>query len=332
MSIKSKIKSECPLLYQLYKILTDIKDAQKIKSAENKFYSLADWQIRQLDSELYFKAQGKVLDWNHLLTYTEKMQWAKLYDKDPRKVILSDKYAVRAWVSETIGEEYLIPLIGVWDKYEDINFKVLPEQFVMKTNHGSNDVVIVRSKSKLSLAQKIEMRRKITNSLKRDYGSIYCELHYGKIPAKIIAEKFLDSGETDLQDYKFLCFSGKPYFCWVDIGRYTKHKRNVYDLNWNLQDWNQFTYGNTEYEIEKPKNFDQMIGLAEKLSRGFSHVRVDLYNIDGKIYFGEMTFTNGSGFEKIIPPSADLMLGNLWDIDPKSNSEDSTKKLERDTK
>ena len=123
MSIKSKIKSECPLLYQLYKILTDIKDAQKIKSAENKFYSLADWQIRQLDSELYFKAQGKVLDWNHLLTYTEKMQWAKLYDKDPRKVILSDKYAVRAWVSETIGEEYLIP--DVYKRQQKMRARVI---------------------------------------------------------------------------------------------------------------------------------------------------------------------------------------------------------------
>ena len=111
-----------------------------------------------------------------------------------------------------------------------------------------------------------------------------------------------------------MCFDGVVRYCWVDMGRYHTHKRNVYDLNWTLQDWNQQKYGNYEAPIPKPENFDKMIEIADILCKGFSHVRIDLYNISGRIYFGEMTFTNGSGFEKIYPDSADFMLGSLWHL------------------
>ena len=311
---KESIKSKFPFAYQEYLYVKDIFKVRKNKKEAKKIHSMSDEELRAYDAKLYELRHNKSLNWNNLLTYNEKMQWAKLYDKDSRKVICADKYAVREWVAKRIGEEYLIPLVGVWEKFSDVDFKKLPEQFVIKTNHGSGDVVVVRSKSKMTLSEKLAMRRKINVSMKTDYGTQHCELHYSDIPPKVIAEEFIDSKGGDLQDYKFLCFNGVPHFCWVDVDRFTNHKRNIYDLDWNLQDWNQRNYGNSKMPVEKPKNFDEMIEIAKKLSEGFSHVRIDLYNVDGKIYFGEMTFTNGSGFETIHPESADLMLGNLWDI------------------
>ena len=137
------------------------------------------------------------------------------------------------------------------------------------------------------------------------------ELHYGLIEPCILIEQYVETANEDLQDYKFLCFDGEPKYCWVDIGRFSEHQRVVYDMNWNKQSWNQYRYKPYEGEIEKPQNFEKMIELARTLAQGFNHVRVDFYNVDGKIYFGEMTFTNGSGKELIYPDSANRMLVNL---------------------
>ena len=270
-------------------------------------------QLMKYDADLYENRHGYPLDWNNLKTYSEKMQWEKLFNsEDPRKVLCSDKYRVREWVSEKIGEQYLIPLLGVWDRPDEIEFDKLPEQFVLKTNCGSGDIVIVKNRNKLSKWDIKGIRTKLDYFQKMKFGYNTCELHYNYIAPKVIAEQFIDCSYEDLPDYKFLCFNGEPYFCWVDVDRYHKHKRNVYNLDWELQEWNQYRYGNAERTVEKPENFDRMIELARELAAGFSHVRVDLYNIDGKIYFGEMTFTNSSGFEPIVPDGADRMLGDLW--------------------
>lgn len=311
------IKKKFPFLYQCYLYLKESLLLKKTQTKTRKIHKMSDVELETLDAELYQQRQNKRLDWNSLRTYTEKMQWAKLYDEDARKVLCADKLAVRDWVADKIGEEYLIPLLGAWKKYSEINFKLLPEQFVIKTNHGSGDAVVVRKKSEMRISDKLEMRRKITISMKTDYGTKHCELHYSKINPMILAEKYIDSGSEDLQDYKFLCFDGIPYFCWVDVDRFSNHKRNIYDMNWKLQEWNQRNYGNYDKPIEKPENFDEMVDLVKVLAEGFSHVRVDLYNVKGKIYFGEMTFTNGSGFEEITPESADKMLGDLWKLDIK---------------
>ena len=276
-------------------------------------------QLMEYNAKLFENRQGYKLDWNNLQTYSEKMQWEKLFDKDRRKVICADKYRVREWVSERIGKEYLIPLVGVWDNARDIDFSKLPNQFVLKTNCSSGDVIIVKNRDSLSSKEIRGYKAKLNYYLHMNFGYNTCELHYNDIRPKVIAEAFIDSGKEDLQDYKFLCFDGKPYYCWVDIGRYHNHKRNIYDLEWKLQEWHQFNYGIANEKIEKPKNFEKMIEIAEILSKGFPHVRVDLYEVNGKIYFGEMTFTNSSGFEKIEPKSADLMLGELWKIDPVIN-------------
>lgn len=297
-----------PILWKMYVKLHYLKTNVRIKYLQN----IDERKYPKLLQEEYYRRTGRSLNWNHLVTYNEKMQWAKLYDKDPRKTEYSDKYKVREFVEKTIGTEYLIPLYGVYKKFDDIKFDELPKEFVLKTNNGSNTNIIVRDKEKLNF---VEAKKKFTRWLNTDYSLISgFELHYRDIQPLIIAEKLIGNGK-DLWDYKFLCFSGKVYYVWVDIGRFSEHKRNVYDLEWNLQTWNQYNYGNFDGIIEKPKNFDKMVEIATKLAQGFAHVRVDLYNVDGEIYFGEMTFTNGSGFEPIIPEEYNRMLGNLWKIE-----------------
>lgn len=316
--MKTWIKKRFPLIVEVWHVINKHTDEKKYKARVKAFYSMSKEELLEYNAKLYEEKVLFPLNYNNLKTYTEKMQWAKIFDLDERKVLCSDKYAVRNWVAERIGEEYLIPLLGVWKEYSEINFSELPNQFVLKTNKGSGDVCIVRDKKNLKLSEKLRIKRIINSSMLVDYSINLCEMHYSKIEPRIIAESFIDSGDTDLPDYKFLCFNGIPFFVWIDIGRYTNHKRNVYDMNWNLQSWNQRNYGNTETVIPKPKNFEKMVEIVKILSKGFHHVRVDLYNVNGKIYFGEMTFTNGSGFEPIIPREADKMLGDLWELQLKS--------------
>lgn len=302
------LKEKLPWTYNYY---LHVKRRRKIKYIEKiKQKPFEDYQ--KILSDLYKKKIGHELDWNNLTTYTEKMQWEKIFNKNPMKSKLSDKYEVREWVSSKIGKQYLIPLLGCWDNFEDIDFSELPNQFVLKTNHGSGTNFIVKDKSKIN----IKMARKLFKDwMETDYGyNTGFELHYSDIKPKIIAEKYMESEMGELQDYKFLCFNGKAHYCWVDMGRYTNHTRNVYDLDWNLQPWNQASYGVYPKPIQRPKNFEKMIELTNILCKEFSHVRVDFYNIDGKIYFGEMTFTNGSGFDPIIPNEYDKILGDLWNI------------------
>lgn len=304
----NKLKNFFPCAYDFYKHLLrkkKIREISVIKKMNEREYPL-------ILAEQYECSIGRKLDWNRLETYTEKMQWEKLYDKNPLKVKLTDKYLVRSWVEDKIGYEYLIPLLGVWDSFEQIDFHSLPDKFVLKTNHGSGTNMIVKDKNKLN---KRRASRTFADWMSTNYA--YCngfEMHYSYIKPKIVAEHYIETSFGELQDYKFLCFDGIPYYCWVDMGRYSNHTRNVYDLNWKLQPWNQGSYNNYKDPIEKPINFEKMVELAAILAQGFSHVRVDFYNIEGTIYFGEMTFTNGSGLDAIFPAEYDKMLGSLWNL------------------
>lgn len=247
------------------------------------------------------------------VTYNQKMQWQKAYDHDDRYTMLADKYAVRKYVEERIGSEYLIPLLGKWDKSEDIDFDSLPNQFVLKCNHDCASVIICRDKASFDYSK---AKSKLEKALKRNQYYQYAEWQYKNIKPCIIAEKYMhDEGRDDLTDYKFQCFSGKPYFCRIDIGRYSDHRRNIYDMNWQLQDWQKGPYRHTDASINKPGCFEEMIKVATLLSEGLRQVRVDLYDVGGHVYFGEMTITNGGGFEKFEPEAVDEMLGNLWPID-----------------
>ena len=308
--IKDKIKRLFPFVSDFAKKGRAIK-----RELEYTFYSmLPESMYPKVLGIMYKQYQGTTLKWGGEM-YTEKMQRAKLYDRDPRKTEYSDKYAVRKWVEDQIGSEYLIPLLGTWQEAEEIDFSSLPDSFVLKTNHASSDVVVVKNKKTLSNEKIKAIRRKMRHALNHSYELVQgFEMQYKGIPPLIIAERLIqDEKYNELRDYKFLCFDGVPYYCWVDCDRYTNHTRNVYDMEWNLMPWTQGGYKNSSVSVEKPENFDTMVEVAKKLSADFSHVRVDLYNVEGKIYFGEMTFTNGSGFEKL-PDRINYELGCLWKL------------------
>lgn len=305
--IKKYLKKRLPIIYNKYIRIQELRldrYSKYLKSLDKSEYPI------EL-AKIFYKRTGEELDWNNLQTYNEKMQWAKLYEIDERKTVLTDKYRVREFVNITIGAEYLIPLLGVWDSFDMIDFEKLPDQFVLKTNHGCGANIIVKDKNNFN---KREAKEKFNRWLSMDFSFISFEMQYGNIEPKIIAERYIENNENGLDDYKFFCFNGEPYYCEVHTDRYYDHRVNIYDMDWNLQEWHESNDRNTDQPIPKPYNFDTMKRLVKKLSSGFSHVRVDLYNINGKIYFGEMTFTSGSGFDIIHPRKYDLLLGDLWKL------------------
>lgn len=299
MNIARLLKLTFPNLYVR-------KCTRKIRRNER----MSEREIREEISRLYKHYEGRDLDWNNLQRYTEKMQWKKLYSVGPYEKIASDKYAVREWVANKIGKEYLIPIHGVWDSFKDIQFESLPQRFVMKTTHGSASNIIVKDKDNFD-KKYAELQFKVWMSF--DYAYASFEMNYKDIPRRIIVEHYMEDQYGELRDYKFMCFDGKPYCCWVDKGRYTNHTRDIFDMNWELLPFTD-RFPNSQEGTPKPKNFDEMVKIATILSEGFSHVRVDLYNIDGKIYFGELTFCESSGFANIEPDEYDYKLGKMWNL------------------
>lgn len=290
-----------------------------------------------------FKAcTGKDLHLDNPQTYNEKLQWLKLFDRKPEYTMMVDKYRVREYIKEKLGEEYLIPLLGVWDKVEDIDFDKLPEQFVLKCTHDSGGLCICRDKSTFDMKQ---CKDYLDNRLTHDYYMQWREWPYKNVVPKIIAEQYIDvtlntkferddiisaeelQCEQGLLDYKFMCFSGRVQALFLDIGVVkgsSKHAesyyRNVYDRGFNLLPVKE-TRENYPLKIKMPENFHQMVEIAEKLSNGIPHVRVDLYNIKGKIFFGEFTFFHGSGLSNFfIPKEWDKIFGD-WIKLPKKTVE-----------
>ncbi len=304
MKLIKKIDKTFPHLKRsILKIRKNLNYYKSKKTAEKDFPAMImkDWTSRGFAP----------FDLEHPVTYSQKIQYAEVYETDKRKTVLSDKVAVRDWVKEKIGEKYLIPVIGVYKTPDEINFSVLPDRFVMKANHASKFNIIVKDKKSLDIKNAKKTMAKWLKIQYAFYGGF--QPHYIGIEPKIIIEKYIEDSKGNLDDFKFLCFNGEVKFCWVDVGRYTNHCRNVYDTQWNLQPW---TVGFPAYDgvIEKPVNFDEMVDVAAKLCKGFSHVRVDLYNVDGKIYFGEMTFSSGGGHETFYPAEYDKIIGDMWDI------------------
>ena len=258
----------------------------------------------------YYRRTGDYLNLDHPISFNEKIQWSKLFQSTDLKTKLADKYEVREWVKEKIGADYLVPIYGVWDKFEEIDFDDLPKQFVLKTNHGSGMNLIVTDKDKLNLDV---AKDKFTQWLNRHYGlSASQELHYLKIKPKIIAEEFI-AEMGDLPDYKFFCLDGKVEFVWVDTARFTDHRRDFFDLNWNHLNVTS-EYKNADQIPQKPKHFEEMLKLAETLSQGMDQVRVDLYETRDKVYFGEMTFTSGNGADHYDPISFNVNYGKKWKL------------------
>lgn len=264
-------------------------------------------------------SKGAKMDFANPITYTQKQQWMKLYDQSDKKSVYSDKYAVRKHIAKTIGEEYLIPLITVngkdhFDDPNEIDFNLLPNSFVIKCNHGSHYNVIVKDKSALSPSDIRKIKKQLRFWLREHYAYLVgLELVYEKIKPTIMIEQYM-AMDDDLPDYKFMCFSGKVQYVWCDQGRFSDHRRSVFNLNYEPMPFNLHIHEEV-LNKEKPENFDKMIEIAQRLCEDFPYVRVDLYNINGKIYFGELTFCSGAGYQAPKPIEYDKVLGDYITLD-----------------
>ncbi len=263
----------------------------------------------------YKKVFGKQLDLKNPQTYNEKMQWLKLYDRNPKYHILADKHAVKQFVTDTIGKEYVIETYGVWKKFDDIDFNSLPNEFVLKCTHDSASTVICKDKKSFDFAS---ARKKLSTALKVDYYHYENrQWAYKDIEPQIIAEKYMvDESGTELKDYKFFCFDGKFKTMFIATDRPHDTKFDFYDIDFNLL---PFTNGHPHSGLNrsKPDNYDKMIQLAEKLSENIPHVRVDFYSINGNIYFGEMTLYHWGGMMPFEPEEWDYTFGS-WIKLPKT--------------
>lgn len=287
-----------------------------IKHPEIAGYRLLQQYFTWLPDKLYiqFMFRFKMGYWPDLKnpqTFSEKLQWLKLYNRRPEYTTMVDKYAVKEYVANIIGEEYIIPTLGVWDKPEDIEWDKLPNQFVLKTTHGggSNGVVICKDKTAFDKEKAVI---KLNRSMKQDIYSCLKEWPYKNVPRRIIAEKYISPAlqHGDLPDYKFFCFNGEVKALFIGTERQTGDvKFDYFDADFNHLDLIQ-QHPMSGRTFTKPVNFDKMIKLAAKLSEGIPQIRIDLYDVSGKIYFGEMTFYHHGGIVPFHPQKWDYEFGS----------------------
>lgn len=259
------------------------------------------------------KEMGYSLNLRSPKTFDEKLQWLKLYNRNPLYTALVDKYAVKQWVAEKIGAEYVIPTLGVWDHFEDIDFSKLPNQFVLKCTHDSGGLVICKDKGLFDISA---AHTKLQKSLKKNFYYQSREWPYKNVPPRIIAERYMeDTQDEELRDYKFYTFNGVPKFLLLATNRQSGTcplSFDYYDMDFNHLPLTNHWHPNNELNPpKKPKNFEKMIHLAHVLAEGIPHVRVDFYDVDGQVYFGEMTFFDQGGFLKLHPESWETEWGDL---------------------
>ena len=257
----------------------------------------------------YYLAMGKTLNLNTPKTFNEKLQWLKLYNREPQYTMMVDKYAVKQYVANKIGSQYIIPTLGVWNHFDEIDFDELPNQFVLKCTHDSGGIVICKDKLNLD---KRAAKQKLEYYLKRKYYYVHREWPYKNVKPRIIAEKYMsnDNGE-DLNDYKLMCFNGQVKATFVCSDRFSEDglKVTFYDTNWKRMPFERH-YPASKIDIARPKTYDEMRILAEKLAFKIPFVRVDFYEVHGRVYFGELTFFPGSGYEEFTPEEWDKKLGD----------------------
>ena len=272
---------------------------------------LLNWMPDELYIKLCYRAAfHKKLDLKHPKTYNEKLQWMKLYDRNPLYRTLVDKFAVRAYVAEHVSEEYLIPMVGgPWTDPEQIDFDALPDQFVLKCNHGSTTNIICKDKRKLDIPA---ARAKLKKWLGMSWFWYGREWPYKDLPPCIYAERYMeDENDRELRDYKFFCFDGKPECIMVTTDRTdgsTETHADFFDMDYNHLPFHK-KHPNAPVTPAKPRNFEAMKALAAKMSAGLPAVRIDLYDVNGKVYFGEYTFFSASGFGPFQPAAWDEKLG-----------------------
>lgn len=259
----------------------------------------------------YFARFKKPCNFRDPKTFSEKMQWLKLYSRKPEYTVMADKHAAKDFVAQRIGSQYIIPTLGVWDRFEDIDFDALPEQFVLKCTHDSGGLVVCRDKSTLDMEH---ARKVITESLNRDYYLVAREWPYKDIPRRIIAEKLMsdETQKAGLTDYKFYCFNGEPKFLYVSSGLEDHATASISFLNldWSFAPFRRVDYTPFKELPPKPKNYEKMLEITRTLSKGQAFLRVDLYEIGGQVYFSELTFTPGGGMIAFHPQQWDETVGS----------------------
>ena len=309
--LKYEIESIKNRLFSFY----DMSE-ESILRFQNYYENLDESQYEEELVEWFNDEMGYKMNINHPLTFCEKMQWLKLNDRDPIKTELADKYSVRKWVENKIGEEYMVPLKGVWNSAEDIPYEEMPQRFVVKCNHGSGMNVIVKNKDAVDWGK---IKSRVAKWQLINYAHINggFELHYEGIKKRIVVEEYLEDLAGALYDYKFYCFGGEPQFVIVIGNRSERHHsgcEKCYDMNWRFLDWPLRDYPLFSTEIPKPQRFSEMKSIAKTLSEGFRFVRIDLYEANGKIYFGEMTFIPSNGvfpYRDMWTHSRDCELGSM---------------------
>lgn len=260
---------------------------------------------------------GYKLNLKNPRTFHEKLQWLKLHDHNPLYTTMVDKYEVKDYVSKLVGPKYVIPLLGVWDTPEEIDWDKLPNQFVLKTTDGGGSCGVIICKDKNSMDYQSVVNQ-LRESMKLDAYSRFREWQYKNVKKRIIAEEYMEDTTSniggDLNDYKFYCFNGVPTFCEVISGRRTKKAIDFFDLEWNHVDFCFDTYEYYEGVLEKPACFGEMVSVVSKLCKGLPYSRIDLYEVGGKVYFGEITFFPASGLLGYHPKEWNLKLGDMIDL------------------
>ncbi|HEV2339707.1 MAG TPA: ATP-grasp fold amidoligase family protein [Patescibacteria group bacterium] len=264
----------------------------------------------------YFVINNKLPDLKHPRSFSEKIQWIKIFGGLEKYAKYVDKFTVRNHIKKIIGGKYLVPLIGVWDTFEAIPFERLPNKFVLKATHGSGYNFICKDKSTLD---KSSLKKIVNRWMQENFYLKTREMQYKDCRPRILCEAYLDEGPRGLTDYKFFCRNGNPILFEIIANRFTQPTLDLFDLDGNrLPIFLDFPHA--KKEIKRPKKFQEMITLSKRLSKKFPFVRVDLYSVKNKIYFGELTFTPGNGLDIMKPSHADYQLGKLIDLSAFNNN------------
>lgn len=261
---------------------------------------------------MWFVNTGFWLDINNPKSFNEKIQWLKLYNRKTQYTNMVDKYEAKKYVSERLDQDCIIPTLGIWNTPEDINFENLPQKFVLKCTHDSGSVFICKDKKTFDVER---VKKQLQEALNRNYYEKYREWPYRDVKPRIIAEQLLeDESSDDVMDYKIHCFNGVPKLIQVDYDRFTNHKRNIYDAEWTYLDVEILYKTDKGHIIERPRKLEEMLMMASKLSEDMPYIRIDFYYINERIFFGEMTFHHGAGYEPIRPESFGREMGDWIDL------------------
>ncbi len=294
-----------------WRLLTNRDYRFRFNASKGRYGKLTDEEYLK---RMFKASVGYDLNLGSPKTFNEKLQWLKLYDRDPKYTAMVDKHLVKNYVANLIGEQYIIPTLAVYNSAEEIDFSSLPNRFVLKCNHNSGlGMYICKDKKSLSPKAIRKIKSNLQKGLSQDYYLYGREWPYKNVQRKIIAEQYMEDDKADgLMDYKFFCFNGSVYCTMVCTDRFNGNglKVTFFDRDWNKLPLRRH-YPSSEKKIMKPINYEKMIELAEKLSAGIPFLRVDFYEINGRIYLGELTFFPGGGFEEFDPTEKDLELGDL---------------------